>query len=209
MIEEVSVVSIESHFKFQRIKKLISDCLKIDLNASEQEVNQLLSKKNESTGILDLRLNSDLMLEIEWNIVEILEDLKLVEYAAMQFPANVRILNNAPKEADVGAYRTTHLHCDSWSGAPQDTLNLFFGIFVSPGAPWLKMYRTFPKHHPAYRYVGAYQEAPVDENELTEVPVPRESGTLVLWPTQTPHKTDMSSPNNSDKEAWRISIDIE
>lgn len=201
-------MSISKNKNFKPILERISSSLGIDISENPNLVNNELSRRNKSNQIPDLRLNSELMLFIEWNIVEILRDLGIDNYGAMQFPANVRVLNNQPRANETGNYKTTHLHCDSWSGAPQDTLNLFLGLYVSEGAPWLKMYKTFPTNHPAFSYTGPYTEAPVQEQDLEEVLVPRKSGTLVMWPTQTPHKTHISHQSSQASEVWRISIDI-
>jgi hypothetical protein len=201
---DVSTVSI-----FQDIQMDVGKALGVDLSSGENIVcRNLDSLKMSTKGIPDLRNDSELMLKIENHISRLLSIVNIKGYKSMQFPANIRILaskRESSNDLNVSEYRTTLLHCDSWSGAPQDTLNIFLGIFVIPGAPWLQMFHTFPEDHPAYSFVGPYSKAPYAESELVEVPLPVKAGTLVFWPTQTPHKTEQGL---SVDGLWRISLDI-
>jgi hypothetical protein len=207
MINEVQVEVLEKSSQFLNIRNMISESLRIDLSKSEENVCEQLTRALSLGPIPDLRLDANLMISIESELVDLFQVLGLEKFQSMQFPANIRIVNNLPQESS-GTYATDLLHCDSWSGAPQDTLNLFLGIFVAEKAPWLKMFKTLSRNHPAFSYVGPYINAPINHTELIEVDVPRKFGTLVMWPTQTPHKTHLASQHHSGQLAWRVSVDI-
>lgn len=204
---QVSINDIGAIQSFRDIQDAIGNHLSLDLQDDPLLVCRELDTIQKSVGIPDLRLDTNLMLLIEQKLVEIFLKLGISEFSGMQFPANVRILNSGQDESNGGNYRTTLLHCDSWSGAPSDVLNVFLGLFVSPRCPWLQMFTTLDPDHAAYSYVGAYENAPCKESELLEVEIPRKNGALVFWQTQTPHRTLIEHiPDKSN--AWRISIDI-
>jgi len=209
MTNQVKIMDVSKVSIFRDIQINIGRALGVNLSSGDDNVcRHLDSLKMSTKGIPDLRNNSDLMLSIEGHILSLLSIVNIKGYKSMQFPANIRILESKRESSNnlnMSEYRTTLLHCDSWSGAPQDTLNIFLGIFVIPGAPWLQMFHTFPENHPAYSFVGPYPEAPYVESDLIEVPVPVQAGTLVFWPTQTPHKTEQGL---SVDGLWRISLDI-
>ncbi len=208
MFNDVHVQDVSDSENFKEIRSLISKALKIDLNNPEKQVSEALSFMSKESQLVDLRTDSKLMISLERELVSLFANSGINDFKSMQFPANIRILNSKFKPSESGNYRTTSLHCDSWSGAPQDTLNLFLGIFVQSHAPWLKMYKTFSRNHPAYSYLGPYDSAPVKLSDLSEVAVPKKSGTFVYWPTQTPHKTELRDDILEDEPHWRISIDV-
>jgi hypothetical protein len=212
MIERICWFDLRESQTFLSIRKLV---LRELAGVSDDEVASLSEKeiaKLVSVNPSDIRTRNDVMLRLEAMLVKLLRDCELRPYGALQFPANVRVLNALRRRASREEYSTEHLHCDAWSGAPSDSWNHLLYILAEPGCPRLEMREPLPIGHPLREYVGPYDESVTSQVAgVKATPIPCRAGVLVAWPTYTPHRTDYQSTSLTDGSTLaptRVSVDF-
>ena len=191
MIDRVHRFDVSRTRAFRSVRSLILDALEGTVEASSH---------------IDLRKRTELMLQLENEVVALIADSELGAHGlgALQFPVNVRMMG--PRRADevVKPFGTEHLHCDLWSGAPPDSFNFFLYVDVTPSCPQLALFETLPSSHPSASYRGPYADTPLRRDELVPVELACFAGHLACFPTLTPHQTIRSSP----PEGFRVSVDF-
>jgi len=197
---------------FQKIRMLIiRELVGLSDTDTESVSNQEIASRIFENAP-DIRARNDVMLELEALLVKILSDCGCGPYGAMQFPANVRVLNSLRRRASREEYSTEHLHCDAWSGAPSDSWNHLLYVFTEAGCPRLDMRETLPIDHPLRKYVGPYDETVTSQvTGFQTVPIPCRPGVLASWPTYTPHRTEYQTAFVTDdftRAPSRISVDF-
>ncbi len=189
---------------FGRLQSLVSEALGVDLRGNTLDVCNLLSQQ----GPVDLRMNIPLMLQVEALLPGLLHEFgfSISAFGSVQFPANIRVVESRNNSNPDANYRTDYIHCDSWSGAPLDSFNLFVYLFVSPESPYLAMYEFRDPSQFAMDRFASYSEISVDQKDLRALPFPTEVGSGAIWPTATPHRTVI--PKTCLSAAWRVSLDV-
>jgi len=192
---------------FRSLQGLVSDAIGTNLGGSEVDVCEYL----RTWEAHDLRRDTHLMLKIETLLPEILHEfgLQIDCLGSVQFPVNLRILQSEGDFETDKPYGTENVHCDSWSGAPLDSYNLFIYLFVSPGCPYLALYEFSGDLHPWENRYGSYAEVSIGEGDLRPLPFETEVGNGALWPTLTPHRTVIPLSSELTRlPAWRVSLDV-
>jgi hypothetical protein len=202
------IYNLKSSFFFKTIKALIFKELFNKINLSSQKVDYLLSKSKNC----DLRNNNKLMLKIEENILSILENSlgksKFCKIKSLQYPVNIRIVSNKNNEYKLKKFDTRHIHCDSWSGAPKDSYNGLIYIHCSNKSPRLEIYKTLPLRHPLRKFLGEYSSVDIEKEHLKKIDFKPRIANMILWETNTPHKTFIPNSNSPNKNYFRISLDF-
>jgi methionyl-tRNA formyltransferase len=193
--------SLSKNIHFLKLQDLI---LKKILNKKSYTIKEL--KLNRS-HIIDLRNNNNLMIKIESLLKKILKRIGFNNISSMQYPVNIRIVNSNFDDSNKKDYDTRFLHCDSWSGAPEDSLNGFIYLYYEKNSPIVKIYDTIPKNNILKFYKGKYKDAKISKSLTKEKKFSPKIGNMALWPTHTIHKTSFKNNKNS-KEKWRISLDF-
>jgi hypothetical protein len=195
---------IESSAVFGDLHTLVSNAIGVDLRGNRDDVCTFLSEWDSR----DLRTDTRLMLKVEALIPEVLHQFGVSgnAFGSIQFPANIRVVQSESGYSNRNVFRTDYIHCDSWSGAPLDSYNLFVYLFVSPGSPYLRIYE-FPdaSHHFENRY-ASYAQVQIREQDLQPFHFATEAGNSAFWPTVTPHRTVV--PELTASPAWRVSLDV-
>lgn len=186
---------------FFKLQDLI---LKKIINKKNYKTNQLKFNKNH---IFDLRNDNKLMIKIENLLKKILKEVGFNNIYSMQYPANIRIVNSESNHSIKKSYDTRYLHCDSWSGAPEDSLNGFIYLYYEKESPIVKIYDTIPKGDILRLYKGKYKNAKIPKNLIKEKKFIPKIGNMAIWPTHTIHKTHYKD-NKNYHEKWRISLDF-
>ena len=193
--------SLKENEGFTAIKELVERelCDKYLLNdiSDLDKVNQeWLNEKN-----IDLRENHKLMLRVENNLKTILRTLN-IKAELIQFPVNVRVLlaerNKQYRELD---FNVDTLHCDHWSGAPEDSKNIYLYLRKSEKSPELLHFNYGEEDKQVIEnYRGAYKEAPRIRYQVHESR--SFAGLMQLFDCTVPHMIRRNS------EGCTISIDF-
>jgi len=202
------ISNLKYNSSFKNIRRLIFKELFNKINLPSQKVDHLLSKSKNC----DLRNNNNLMLKIEENILRILKNAlgksKFYKIKSLQYPVNIRIVSNKNNEYKLKKFDTRHVHCDSWSGAPNDSYNGLIYIHCSNKSPRLEIYKTLPLKHPLRKFLGEYSSADIEKEFLKKIYFKPKIANMVLWETNTPHKTFIPNSNSLNKNYFRISVDF-
>ena len=189
---------------FRRLQELVSDAIGVDLRGDSSDVCDFLNDWEPQ----DLRTDTPLMLTVESLLPQLLHqfNVPIEGIGSLQFPANIRLLQSERSLNTRNPYRTDYIHCDSWSGAPLDSFNLFLYLFVTPGSPHLAIYEFQEDSQSFQNRYKSYSEVPVQEKDLQPFSFATLSGNGALWPTATPHRTVL--PDSTLSPAWRVSLDV-
>jgi hypothetical protein len=152
----------------------------------------------------DVRVDFELMTQIENCLVDLLVATgRLGDIKSIQFPANVRIVHGAPPSGYLARpFATDYVHCDVWSDAPADSMNAFLYLFTIGNCARLKLFESIALDPYARSFRGPYSDYKGDLSSLKAVPVRAEAGSMYLFDTFSPHKTERTG------EGLRISIDF-
>ena len=193
--------SLKANQEFKAIKELVEQelCNKYllsDISDLDKVNQEWLNEKN-----IDLRENNKLMLKIENKIKAILRTLN-IKAELIQYPVNVRLLlaerNRQYRELD---FNVDTLHCDHWSGAPEDSKNIYLYLRKSEKSPELLHFEyDRGDKHVIENYRGAYKEAPRVKYGVIESK--SFTGLMQLFDCTVPHMIRRNS------EGCTISIDF-
>jgi hypothetical protein len=152
---------------------------------------------------LDLRGNFELMVQIENCLVDMLAGCGLSTIKSVQFPVNVRMSHATPPADYLSRpFATDYIHCDVWSGAPVDSMNVFLYLFTYGNCSSLKLFQSIEGDAYARQYRGPYSDYRGDSSLFREVPAPTGVGIMHAFSTYCPHQTVRGS------DGLRISIDF-
>ena len=110
-----------------------------------------------------------------------------------------------PLQHSLSNYDTRHVHCDAWSGAPEDSYNGFIYLLASNNSPCLEIYKNLPNSNKHRNFVGKYLDAKIQKKFLKKVNFETKDGNMAVWETFTPHKTNVKKLSNN---YFRISVDF-
>lgn len=195
----INTYSFANHRAFLKAQSLIRDELSSVFRADWETVVKKLSAGQSH----DLRNNLELMVQVENCIIELLRESGVPGVKSVQFPVNVRLVSASPSAGYLSRpFATDYPHCDVWSGAPRDSLNVFLYLEMVGDCPRLKLFQSM--EHDAYTrdYRGPYVEYRGDVGSFQEVPVSADTGTMYVFSTYCPHQTVRGSGG------FRISIDL-
>lgn len=195
----IRTAALAQHPSFLRAQELVRAELSAGYGGDWQSVVDLLATGRSK----DIRGNFELMVQVENCLVELLSEFGFSAVESMQFPANVRVSHVAPP-ADYLArpFATDYIHCDVWSGAPADSLNVFLYLFTYGQCSRLQLFESIESDAYAKHYRGPYSDYKGDMSLLRESPQPADAGIMHVFSTYCPHQTVRG------KDGLRISIDF-
>ena len=108
----------------------------------------------------------------------------------MQFPVNIRVISSGiSSEYEQQDFNVDTVHCDHWSGAPDDSYNCYLYLRKTNTSPSLVHFKVPPdKFIEIEHYKGPYKNAP--KFELERVDHHPYSGLLQVFNCNTPHMID-------------------
>jgi hypothetical protein len=146
-----------------------------------------------NTSRVDLRDDIRIMLELDNYLRKLLRELGIIS-DFIQFPANLRVFSSQIHgKATIQPYNTDLLHCDHWSTAPSDSINIFLYVSTVDSATYLAFYEYDVDQIELVRgFRGPYKRAPI--LPYTEFQVPKGAGLLYSWDCCVPHRTVRRGP---------------
>ena len=147
--------------KFTELQKICMNHICNRLGMEEIDELDKLNRSEIDTRIGDLRSNDKLNIDID-NIIRYF--LKEVEINCdfIQFPLNLRILMPGKDEQYLNKeYNVDSIHCDHWSGSPEDSSNCYLYLRKPSNSPEL-IHFEIPgdAEEIIQNYRGPYQTAP-------------------------------------------------
>jgi len=192
-------LSLGTHPAFLRAQSLVRDALCRHFGEPWDAVAERLAAGANQ----DLRTDFALMVQLENCLLELMPAATASRLKSIQFPANVRIVQAAPATGYLARpFATDYVHCDVWSGAPADSLNVFLYLDMQGDCARLKLFKSIEADPYARDYRGPYAEFKGDLSRLDEVTTPAAPGIMHIFSTYCPHKTVRGA------SGLRLSIDF-
>lgn len=166
-----------------RVEKSLINCFGL---SHIDQIDQICPSRLLDPAI-DLRRDIELTLFIDNCLSQLLASLD-IRSDFMQFPANIRLLHPHQDLSYLKRdFNVDTIHCDHWSGAPEDSHNFYLYVRKPVESPCLIHYKL-PMHQEQLmkRYRGSHISAP----KLDYIPIANNpfEGLLQSFQCDVPHK---------------------
>lgn len=181
--------NVSAHRHFQniraRVEKSILKCFGL---LSIDEIDQICPSRFLDPA-MDLRKDIELTLFIDNCLSQLLASLQ-IRSDFMQFPANIRLLHPHQDSNYLKRdFNVDTIHCDHWSGAPEDSYNFYLYVRRPVESPFLIHY-SLPMHQEQLMksYKGSHIRSPqLDYFAIANNPF---EGLLQYFQVDIPHKIE-------------------
>tara|TARA_Y100001970_G_C14197087_1_gene838755 strand:- start:1013 stop:1858 length:846 start_codon:yes stop_codon:yes gene_type:complete len=150
----------------------------------------------------DLRKDLDLMTELESIIYKLLTPFSILEdFLSLQFPLNIRLIGEECNPDQNKPYSTNNIHCDTWSGAPDDIQQYFLYVFFKKKSSYIELFNKVNNKN-VNNFKGPYKNFKINEDFLKIVEYDPYEGLLIKFDPKCPHQTIYTGAG------YRLSIDF-
>ena len=175
--------------ELEGLQKNVFDHIQKILNIKAIEELDNFTRKELEEKIVDLRENNKLNIIIDNLIRKILQQHN-IESDFLQFPVNIRIISSGKNSKyEQQDFNVDTVHCDHWSGAPEDSYNCYLYLRKTSTSPSLVHFKVpAGKLIEVDQYRGPYKNAP--KFDLERVDHHAYSGLLQRFNCKIPHMID-------------------
>lgn len=175
--------------ELENLQKHVFEHIQTILGVGLIEELDRFTRKEIEAKIVDLRENNRLNLVIDNLVRKILHQCG-VESDFLQFPVNIRVISSGiSSEYEQQDFNVDTVHCDHWSGAPDDSYNCYLYLRKTKTSPSLIHFKVPTNQFiEVENYKGPYKNAP--KLQLERIEHRAYTGLLQVFNCKTPHMID-------------------